>query len=457
MDEITSKQVKEAIEGFLSQQLQKKLEPEQKRFEKAQNDNDELGVQDAAEKIAALQQRFEPGAWLENAASKMAGELKFGTHIAKGVHPDAKGDNVNFRNAASLPPGIVGSQVLESLELDANGNAASLPLASFFNVELNNDKHMKLRDLILQEHPALLDSLSENIEVSQRYVDSFKAALTGENETPSADERNKQILWPASPNAIAEDHYITLLPLHPSALTSVFFQKLNGLRYSDENKAARENRKKITAVQHAYVSISDLAVKRLGGTKPQNVSQLTSSQGGRGYLLQSIPPKSAKQSEFVISRTQSSFFTNKLRSRCWLGLRELCAVVEKTKNIAETRDQRKYALEIILGEVLSVAATIQQSYAPGWSREYDLEMAEKYWLDPNRALLEGEDAFKAQREKMEWVVQIEQNFALWINAYLKERFKKLQYEFDDSEHYEWLREIGKARSASQRAGEGVFA
>ena len=67
-------------------------------------------INSATQKIADLKQQFSRQQWLEKAAHSMAQQLKFGTHISKGIHPDSKGDNINFKTDRELPEGLVGSQ-----------------------------------------------------------------------------------------------------------------------------------------------------------------------------------------------------------------------------------------------------------------------------------------------------------------------------------------------------------
>ena len=253
MDQINSRQVKEAIAEFLQTQLNRKLEPELKRLAKAEKDGDAETALKLTDVIDGLQQKYALDNWMDNAANKMAEQLSFGTHISKGIHPDSKGDNVNFRDTNDLPNGLIGSQTLQHLALDANGNAAALPLASFFNTIVDQSLGIKLRDLILHGHPSLEGVFSSKLENSNNYETEFKVALSNEQSQPSTDERNKQLLWPSTANAAQTDEYTTLIPLHPSALTYAVHQKLTQLRYSDANKEARENRKKTTAEQAPYV------------------------------------------------------------------------------------------------------------------------------------------------------------------------------------------------------------
>ncbi len=450
MQQITTDDVTAAIDEFLKAQLQAKLEPLVKKRDKV-----DAGIEQAIKietEIDTLKTRFSKSIWLENAATKMAKQLKFGTHISKGVHPDSKGDNVNFQINRRLPEGVAGTQLLSEPELDANGNAAALPLAAFFNI---NVAGYKLRQLIFADSPALENVFSEEPELSKSYQMAFKRALTGDKDTAKSHERNKQILWPLD-EAIADNNYRCLTPLYPSALTHAVYHKINGSRFSEENKQARDNRKKKTAEQKSYVSIVNLVITKLGGANSQNVSILTAKQTGKNYLLESLPPSYERQHEYHIKKSDSDFFNNNLAYHCWFGLKNLFEVVESSKNVMEIRDKRKQALGLIIGQIFQQAEYIQTHYPAGWSEEYQLVMSQKYWLDSRRSALDGQEDFRLKRDQNDWGEEVMQYFANWLNKQLKAKFSEQKMEFDDAEYGEWLREMKSAIKASQRAQQGVF-
>lgn len=463
MNGIDSNQIKEVINNFLQAQLSKKLEPEKKRLAKAQAENNPSATHTARQKISDLKQQFSKKQWLEKAANSFAEQLKFGTHISKGIHPDSKGDNVNFQTNRQLPEGLVGSQSLplSSLPLDANGNSAALPLAAFLNLPIDNpadpQTDIKLRDLIMAEHSALEAVFSDNPELSQYYLQQFKQALMGNSDLPRSDGRNKQLLWPCSEDAMISDNYKNLIPLHPSALLSVFRRKLNQLRYSPENTAGRKSRFSQTAKERQpYISINEIAYKNLGGTQPQNVSQLTSRDAGRNLLLLSVPPQIQEKRALRINKRSTSIFDKRLRAYLKSGLSELYQVVEAQKATAPIRDQRRRALDKILFELFTLAKAIHGQYDPGWSKDYNLNSAEQYWLDPKRAELEGEENFAEQREKADWLEDIARRFSQWLNRSLQDKFPDLKDQFADQEFDEWHKTIRNTIKASQRREEGIF-
>ena len=457
MHNITRADVQAAISGFLNDQFLKKAEPDLKRLEKAEADQDEAAIAEAQAALADWRHKYSAPVWLDDAARRMAGQLNFGTHISKGIHPDAKGDNVNFSTDTPLPDHLIGSQSAHSLALDANGNAAALPLAAFFNTPVGTAQTVKLRQLITQNHPALHGCFADDLALSDEYQTQFQKALVGSLDAPTTHERNKQILWPVGEQAISHDDYMCLIPLYPSALTHEVYQQINQARYSEENKLARDNRFKKTAEHKPYVSITHLAMTKLGGTKPQNVSQLTSAQGGRNYLLPNLPPKLQASKAFKISAVAVTIFNKRLRYHCYWGWQELHEVIQAKKSVLAVRDQRKLALQMILAEVFQIAERIQTQWPAGWSRDYQLSMAEKYWLDPDRSDLEGEEEFKAACDAGDWANEVMQIFAVWLNQWLKDTHPAIASDFNNAEESEWRRQMGSALRTSQRRFGRIYA
>lgn len=450
------------MDGFLQSQINKKTEKEQKQLEKATEEGDQSKITELNEKISEVRDKFNKQAWLEDAANRMARQLSFGTHISKGVHPDAKGDNIAFVPQHVLAKHIVGTHSIKSDFIDANGNAAALPLAAFFDFELSGEGEptLKIRDLILANNADFIQSLSSDQNIANEYHQIFKNALQSQISNPVTHERNKQTLWPTnaySSISLNELEYKTLIPLYPSVFTHEVYQSINHLRYSDENKEARDNRFKKTVDHKPYISMLDLATLQLGGTKPQNVSLLMSKQGGRNYLLPSLPPMIEWSYSFNLSKFTKSIFASKsLHYHSSNAIQEIFNVVKSKSNNVDLRNERKDAIDAILNILFSIADDLRTNKSAGWSKDFDLDIEEKLWLDPMRADLPEEDDFTYKRENTDWDKVIIARFANWINALLKDEFKDIKHAFAGAEHNEWEREIEDMRKRYERAGKGVF-
>lgn len=447
MENISKEQVENAIRNFLTEQYDKKTEKEQKHLATGT-----LGLEETTKVNALLTEmknKYSLEVWMEDAANRLSKQLYFGTHLSKGIHPDAKGDNINFIGCGNAAH--IGTQSVISSLLDANGNAAALPLAAFFDYSVT--EKIKIRHLINEKHHSVKGAFSSDTNKSDEYQMAFYSALNDELKEPATHERNKQLLWPIS---LEQNSYVNIIPLYPSVLTHEFYLKINGLRYSDENKQARDNRFKKNVEQHIYMSLPNMAAVQLGGTKPQNISSLMSKQGGRNYLLPSLPPSYQQQSIVRISPHAASLFDKVLDYRCKDIFSALVNLIKAKYNNVNIRDARKSILDNLLFQVLAVASTLQQEKPAGWSKDYKLDYSEKLWLDPYRAELEGEEKFASDREQQEWRVDISHRFAHWVNNRLKKELPLIKDDLADAEHQEWKNEMRDMIAETQRAGQGVF-
>ncbi len=160
MNDIPPELASNAVNAFLASQYDKKTETEQKQLAKAIENKEHEKASELKETLADAKDKYSVNNWIADAATRMAKQLNFGTHISKGVHPDAKGDNVSFEVINNLPKTIVGTHSIDSSYIDANGNAAALPLAAFFDFEINETT--KIRDLILADNTNFVASLNSD-------------------------------------------------------------------------------------------------------------------------------------------------------------------------------------------------------------------------------------------------------------------------------------------------------
>ena len=448
---ITEEQIKQAIQAFLTAQYDKKTEKEQKLLTKAIEENDVAKIAELNDFLQPFKDKYDKDTWISYAGEWMSKQLSFGTHISKGIHSSSKGDNLIFDlKDKAVTVDYVGHHTLKNPTIDASGNAAALPLSAFLNSSVIDG--VTIGQLVLDKHPALKGVFHSNSQQSDHLQDIFYRMVLSQVKQPKTDERNKQILW------ANEDAYICLVPLYPVSITNHLYNTIQNLRFSDENTLARKNRNKVNEIQRPYPSLQNLAVVNIGGSNPQGVSQLMSKQGGRNYLLPSLPPKFRQSQDIRISPTAQTIFDSKaLQYKAKDRFDALFKLIKTNYNNVNIRDTRKAILDDIVYQVISVAQTIQHSRPAGWSKDYQLAMSQKLWLDPLRAELEGEDAFKQQREESQWREEIQTQFANWLQAIFKQEFKAIAHDFADPEHNEWRSEMEDAIKQSLRLGEGVFA
>lgn len=447
-----------AIKAFLESLYDKKTDTEQKQLAKAVESNDLNKITELKATLAEAKEKYSVTSWIPDAATRFAKQLKFGTHISKGVHPMSRGDNISFSKKNDIPIAFVGTHSIKSDYIDANRSAAALPLAAFFDFEVSETT--KIRDLILAENIDFIASLASDQKLAKTYQQAFKTAIQNVITEPVTDELNKQVLWVTNAYEgldIEALDYINVIPLYPSVLTHEVYQRINHLKFSDENKVARDNRFKKTADQRPYITLNDLATLQLGGTKPQNVSLLMSKQGGRNYLLPSLPPIIKHERTFKLSKFSSSIFSTGMEYNAREAIQSIFKSIKDTRNIVDVRDARKNAIDEVLYQIFALAEDIRSTMPAGWSKDYELERAEKLWLDPKRTDLEDEEDFKAERETDNaWHNQIVHRFARWLNTLMQAEFKDIASDFGDAEHLDWEREIEDMKKRYERAGKGVF-
>ena len=97
MPYISTAQVRAAILGFLQIQYEKKAEADLKKLAKAEEAGDKAKIASLQTSLSALKSKYGLDAWLEQVAVRFAAQLKFGSHISKGIHSSSQGDNVIFQ------------------------------------------------------------------------------------------------------------------------------------------------------------------------------------------------------------------------------------------------------------------------------------------------------------------------------------------------------------------------
>ncbi|MCO6523898.1 MAG: type I-F CRISPR-associated protein Csy1 [Candidatus Schmidhempelia sp.] len=458
---ISAKEIRKTILEFLQQRYvnNKDYKLLTTKLEKAQQENDLTTINETKQKLSEVEQRFEFENWMEDALGRRVLWLKIATHLSKGIHPSSKGCNVNYNaSQPKLASSYVSSACVNNLPNDATGNAAALDIFSLLN-QLVNEK-IDLLQLIINDHPALKLAFSDDQDKATNYLNNIKSIIYDSWCAPQASELNKQFYWPTSNNAYLakqENNYKVLIPLHPSSLCQLMYQKIQD-RFSETNKQAMTRRSKKGEEQQAYFTFRDLAIAQIGGSNPQGVGQLASSQHGNHFLLPSLPPKFNTSRPIRLSKAQKTIFYRGLFHRCRAGFDELFYVVDSTWHNKAIRDKRKQeAFQIIIAEILQAAKQLQTSFKPGWSKDYPrLNIYQQYWLDPQRSQLKDEGQFALKYEQGDWIKEIEKQFALWMYAILQKKYHNMAEDFNDAEIEECQREFENAIRASQRKQEGIF-
>lgn len=425
--------VKQAVHAFINERLQAKLD----------------GAK-SPEEIDNLKLKYHPHTWIADAARRAA-QIQFATHTVKGVHPDSKGTNINAE-FDGCPDGLVSSADLNHHSLDVVGNAAALDVYKFLSFSV--DENTLILDLVLKEDERLLPIFAEDREEAKQYLAAFKSISQSSTKNAKVYELMKQLLWPVEEDAQQQDNYLNLVPLYPTSFVHQVFHTLQAIRFSDEVKSAKEARKNEKHHPTGYAIIPDVAYIKLGGTKPQNISQLNSERGGRNYLLPSLPPEF--QYRFIKAPTQqTSIFSGDFNYLVRKDIEQFCReVIDQPKNNVLVREKRSLIIQSILATLMSYGQKIRELDG-GWSKDSRLNPAQAFWLDPKRAEVDPEWA--ELREKTDWKMELAHDFGLWLNARINAVYQNSQsVHLSDVEHKEWKHDMVDQIKQTIREGWGVF-
>ena len=390
--------LKAVIETFLTERRDGKL--------------DDLAPDDP--KREALRLAFDKVTWINDAARRVT-QIQAVTHSLKPVHPDARGSSA-YAPPDGLPAhGLLGSYCLgASFDGDVVGNAAALDIFKFLKLPFEGQG---LLALMLADDPDLADALSDNPEQSSAWISAF-TGITQPRGKAASHTLAKQLYWLTGARPADNSGYHLLAPLFATSLAHRVYQTINADRFSDAAKAARAARKAGEFSDHVLHDYPNMAVQKLGGTKPQNISQLNSERRGDNYLLASLPPRWKSAALQPLLNTESMFQRFGRRPDVKAGVKALLGFLKSDPDANRpTRDRRDALVADLAGELLVFAAELR-TLPPGWSQLPGCKLGdtERHWLDPDgvaAALEESGQALPSDTAEL-----ISQAFGRWLNHQL---------------------------------------
>ncbi len=410
---------KEGINDFISERLKAKL--------------DKLADDDP--RRAEFVAQHEPQAWLADAARRVQ-QIQAVTHSLKPIHPNARGTNL-YVEPRTLPPLTeLGSHTLgERFVGDVVGNAAALDVYKLLKLEVNG--RSLLAALLVQDADALA-ALHAEPGQAQALRDAFVSLTQSRAEGPSSHTLAKQLYWLTGNDACDDAHYTLLAPLYATSLAHAVHTQVQEDRFGEANKAARQARRERKMHDGVFHDYPGLAVQNMGGTKPQNISQLNSERRGMNYLLSSLPPQwqaSAVRLPVHATSVFDRLFITRPEVRRAVRALRVFLESDPEPNLA-TRERRETMVDALLDELIALAAELQQIMSPGWSRDderfKELDYEEALWLDPLRAEIPEEAQFAHDWLYMDWPAVIGRAFGNWLNAQLRGKLP-----MGDAEAREW--------------------
>lgn len=380
--------------------------------------------------------------WLADAACRV-GQIQAVTHVLKATHPDARGSSLHVApdNLPQRPE--IGTHVLgDDYAEDVVGNAAALDVFKFLKVEV--DDH-RLLDWMQAGDADLCNALHPDAVVASDWMEKFGSLVR--NPAPTSHEAAKQVYWLVGEEPTNDDQYHLLQPLFSSSLAHAVHADIQEARFGEANKLARQAFRNREAHESPYRDYRNLVARKLGGTKPQNISQLNSERGGINYLLASLPPTWDLDRPRKLLKLDSAMDRLAYYKSVRKQVKALADFLLADPPANDTTRTLRRKIEQELGNQLALfAAETHARFEPGWTCDPDcmLPLCERLWLDPERTELplraghEQEDAdFKAAYDRGDWPDEVAGRFANRVNAQLREAGLTA---VGDAEYRHWARQ-----------------
>ena len=412
------------IQGFIQQRKDEKL--------KDSDDTDKAA-------------KYDYHTWLADAARRVS-QIQAVTHVLKATHPDARGSSLYLVPTELPDHAEIGSHTLGGeYSDDVVGNAAALDVYKFLKLDV---EQRRLLDWFLADDPDLLAALHPDSATAQDWSAAFKGLIRSADADYASHPMAKQVYWCVGEEPVQDESYHLLQPLFSSSLAHAVHQDIQAARFGEANKETRQARRDNQPHDALYVDYCGLAVRKLGGTKPQNISQLNSERGGVNYLLSSAPPSWTQLQPRQLLFIDSALQRFKSYEEVSELLNALCQLLEdwESKKRNMTFVVKRERIEQTLGQSLaSFALAMQVALPAGWTRDTNckLPLCEQLWLDPERTELEprpdhlDEDvAFAQAYEQGDWADEVAGRFANWVNAYLL----KHELPVGDVQYRHWARQ-----------------
>lgn len=182
--------------------------------------------------------------------------------------------------------------------IDSVGNAAEMAIENFLRLKLADGA--SLLDHIENE----TDLAKSMLSIDGHDYNTLRTellAIKAQHQEQSTSSKIKQVYFPVG------EGYHQLSLLTPSCYLFELRQRIDQLRFAEQNKATRELKRKGEYSKHGFSEIYGITTIAFGGTKPQNASMLSSKNGGKAHLLLSLPPTLQTR---TLRLPQHNFFTD---------------------------------------------------------------------------------------------------------------------------------------------------
>ncbi|WGL98874.1 type I-F CRISPR-associated protein Csy1 [Arsenophonus sp. aPb] len=321
--------------------------------------------------------------WLPERAAKINSRA-LTTHPSTFTHTATGIGKKNLKNQTFVTPiiysgkrqndGFLRSGNVVYKTIDSVGNAAEMGIENFLRLKLADGASLLEH---IENETDLAKSLLSIDGHDYNTLRTDLLAIKAQHPKPSTSSKIKQIYFPI------DDGYHLLSLLTPSCYLFELRQRIDQLRFAEENKAARQLKSKNEYSEHGFSEIYGITTMSFGGTKPQNASMLSSQNGGKAHLLLSLPPTLQTR---TLRLPQHNFFTDTFNPfhiketfqafHCFLHI---------DKNNINLRNQRDSYIQEYIEHIILIMYHIRQKFSENNIKlPENLPDYQKIWLFPNR-------------------------------------------------------------------------
>lgn len=393
-----------------------------------------MDEREVSEKQQLCDEIFSMEAWLPDAANR-AGQMALATHPCTFSHPSSRKNKNGYTtpviaDAKSDIDGYLRSGNVD-VEVDALGNAAALDVHKFLTLQMKDSR--QLIEHIRDDTALAVELLSISTENYQALKNGFLSMLeSGGTAETTTSSKIKQVYFPVN------DGYHQLSLLSNSGVIYELKKRIDSMRFSEGVKELRNNKRSNSYSEHKYLELYNLTIIGYGGTKPQNISVLNNKNGGKTYLLQSMPPTLKKRN---IRFPRQNFFKESLPEYeyrdVFHALHKLFKTAYNNQHIREGRDYRLQSLiDLIIDRMWALRAVCAEQYQP-----------ENSLLKPHQKIWLVAEHHQAREEENDWLDKLCAEIAGWIVRTYEKLLGKQAFKLGESERQHILEIVNENREA----------
>lgn len=370
---------------------------------------------DLSEKFTAIDEKFEPNKWIDEAAKKLP-QFSSATHAPRLTHSSIPLEVPSFvDNIKVTRVGSLTTSCLKFKHIDGIRNNAD---AQFYDLSQLEYESEKLAYAVSDPSNKILDPYSKDDCQLQSWKDSFAESLKPKKLT--THHLVKQVYFPID---FGRDEYHLLCNTVSSSLAHAIFENNNLTKFGRDKRKANKyfNKEAIIYPKRASLYVTQ--------SNHGNATKLNGERGGRLILACCEPPQ--WQSQLKPPLYKNSFFYSLYSKRSVQGLSDLLATFEQA-GISFTNPNRLRGLQkwvaAIFNEVLDYVSDIQM-LPSGWSTQENIKLKpqHQYLLDCYR----DDQSFIEKREQSEWQKTIIDDFVSWLN----DRLHKANVQFTPTQKH----------------------